>query len=340
MVKNSTLWTRHQSIMTNQEQGPMTEKKEFTVGQVLQQERARRGITLEQAAQHLHLKLEILQSIEADQPDKNVIPTFMRGYLRSYARYLKIPEQQLLSRFEQAHQVKSAPVKVMKTFSNRQARQQTEKRLMWLTYFIVAVLLASLAVWLWQGAREFSAGNSVSTMDPATPRSTYVDAAAGSAPVSVNPNAVSETTTTATAPELLSQSPSTVMPVTLPATTDTDLENALPAAANGLDTTPPQMVAPVSTAESFGDSHTVGLDRLKMTFTDNCWIDVLDANGERVAYGTKQGGYVMELNAKGPFTVTLGNPGVVSIEINQQPFDLSGFPGGRVAKFTLAGPSE
>ena len=77
------------------------------------------------------------------------------------------------------------------------------------------------------------------------------------------------------------------------------------------------------------------LDQLEMRFSQNCWVNVLDAEGNRVAYGTKQAGYIMQVTGTAPFTVTLGNPSVVTINFNQQAFDMSAFPGGRVAKFTI-----
>ncbi|MFT7193948.1 MAG: cytoskeleton protein RodZ [Rheinheimera aquimaris] len=76
-------------------------------------------------------------------------------------------------------------------------------------------------------------------------------------------------------------------------------------------------------------------DQLEMRFSENCWVDVTDADGNRVAYGTKQAGYIMQLSGKAPFVVTLGNPSVVSITFNQQAVDMSALAAGRVAKFTI-----
>jgi cytoskeleton protein RodZ len=76
-------------------------------------------------------------------------------------------------------------------------------------------------------------------------------------------------------------------------------------------------------------------DVLEMRFSENCWVDVVDADGNRVAYGTKQAGYIMQLTGKAPFVVTLGNPSVVTINFNQQAVDMSALPAGRVAKFTI-----
>ncbi len=309
--------------MTQNDLNPPTQ--ELSVGQTLRQEREKRQLSLEQAAQQLKLRVEILRNLELDQPDKAILPTFMRGYLKSYARFLKLPEQALLTRFEQQHQVKSAPVKTMRTFSNRSAKQRTEARYMWLTWLIALVLLVSLAVWFWQSARE----NKLLQSD-ALPGPAQTMLAPTAELVSEQPLSAVELTTVE--PELTTSEPETL--------TELDVTALPPAAQQQLEQLN-QALQQEEAVSAVSEQPPQSLhDRLKMTFSDNCWIDVLDANGDRIAFGTKQAGYVMELNAKGPFVITLGNPGVVSIELNDQPYDMSRFPGNRVAKFTLSGQNE
>ena len=309
--------------MTQNDLNPPTQ--ELSVGQTLRQEREKRQLSLEQAAQQLKLRVEILRNLELDQPDKAILPTFMRGYLKSYARFLKLPEQALLTRFEQQHQVKSAPVKTMRTFSNRSAKQRTEARYMWLTWLIALVLLVSLAVWFWQSARE----NKLLQSD-ALPGPAQTMLAPTAELVSEQPLSAVELTTVE--PELTTSEPETP--------TELDVTALPPAAQQQLEQLN-QALQQEEAVSAVSEQPPQSLhDRLKMTFSDNCWIDVLDANGDRIAFGTKQAGYVMELNAKGPFVITLGNPGVVSIELNDQPYDMSRFPGNRVAKFTLSGQNE
>lgn len=303
--------------MTNNNQVPES-AEERTVGERLRDERLKRQLTLEQVAQQLKLKAEVLASLESDEPDKAILPTFMRGYLKAYARFLKLPEQALLAQFEQRHQLKSTPVKAMRTFSNRSARQRVEKRFMWLTWFIVLILVVLLVAWFWQSARD-------NTLD-----------AVSSETLEVNATLSQERVTPALAarPEEADHDLFAAQQAWLPVEPTEEAE-AQSEQGDGV-----AVDVMVTETEIFGNTQTPGLDRLKMTFADNCWIDVLDANGDRIAFGTKAPGYVMELNARGPFVITLGNPGVVSIELNQQPYDMSRFPGNRVAKFTLSGQNE
>lgn len=71
------------------------------------------------------------------------------------------------------------------------------------------------------------------------------------------------------------------------------------------------------------------------TFAGDCWVNIHDSTGERIAYGIKKAGYVMELNAKAPFEVTVGKPELVSIILNGKTIDMSKYNSGNIAKFTL-----
>lgn len=77
---------------------------------------------------------------------------------------------------------------------------------------------------------------------------------------------------------------------------------------------------------------------LVLTFSAECWVRVDDATGETIAIGTKAEGYRMPLNGEAPYSVTLCEPDVVSINYAGEEFDMSQFRRGRVARFTI--PSE
>ncbi len=71
------------------------------------------------------------------------------------------------------------------------------------------------------------------------------------------------------------------------------------------------------------------------TFSNDCWVQITDANGEVLAVGVKREGKVMPISGIAPWQITLGEPSVVTMTFNNQPYDLSQFGSGRVAKFTL-----
>jgi cytoskeleton protein RodZ len=71
------------------------------------------------------------------------------------------------------------------------------------------------------------------------------------------------------------------------------------------------------------------------TFSGDCWVNISDATGERIAWGVKKLGYVMKISGQAPFNVTLGRPELVAIDFSDEIIDMSQFNAGNIAKFTL-----
>ena len=69
-------------------------------GRVLQEERTRRKLDLEAVARQLRLSLTQVKALEADEYDKLPGTTFVRGFIRNYARILEIDAEPLLARYE------------------------------------------------------------------------------------------------------------------------------------------------------------------------------------------------------------------------------------------------
>lgn len=269
-----------------------TDSAPLTAGQRLRQAREQRGLSVQQVALQLNLKAELVTKLEQDQLD-GTLETFARGYVRAYARLLKLPEAELMAVVGQQSGGESIKTKPMRTFSNRTAKQATENRFMWLTYAIIALLLIMLFVWWWQS--ELTAGTSTAALDS-----------------QITPDEIGH-----------QQADETEVALAEPTA------EQLAAMLQQLSDSDQASVA------SEPDLIVAQLDQLEMRFSANCWVDVVDAGGNRVAYGTKQAGYIMQLSGTAPFVVTLGNPSVVQINFNQQAVDMSALPGGRVAKFSI-----
>ncbi|MBV2130008.1 RodZ domain-containing protein [Arsukibacterium indicum] len=295
---------------------------ELTAGQLLQQAREQRKLTVADVALQLNLRVNLVQQIETDELDSSMLVTFIRGYLRAYARLVKLPEQQVLQAFERQNGCVAGPAKPMRTFSNRTGHQATENRFMWLTYAITFILVLMLVLWWWQTASP--SADSLLQKQPAADATDQALVAEDLDNNSLTNNVVN-----------VNGADSSTMPGSMADPVKADGAPAIVSEPENViaETMPELKSQPV--AEPV-DSDVQ--DVIIMNFQDNCWIDVLDAEGNRIAYGTKDAGYQMTVTGKAPFVVTLGNPSVVRITLNNQPFDMSSLPEGRVAKFTLAEP--
>ena len=64
-------------------------------------------------------------------------------------------------------------------------------------------------------------------------------------------------------------------------------------------------------------------------------MDVVDATGKRLVFGSRQAGEQLNLRGVAPVKVLLGNAAAATLSFNGEAIDLSGYPTGRVARLTL-----
>lgn len=66
------------------------------IGEALRSTRERRGLSIAEVAQDTRISARFLEALEAEQFDELPAPVYVRGFIRSYASYLKIESQPLL----------------------------------------------------------------------------------------------------------------------------------------------------------------------------------------------------------------------------------------------------
>jgi cytoskeletal protein RodZ len=70
------------------------------LGNLLREAREAKGLTLHDAQEATRINSSFLEALEAGQYDALPTPVHIRGYLRNYARYLKLDPEPLLERYE------------------------------------------------------------------------------------------------------------------------------------------------------------------------------------------------------------------------------------------------
>ncbi|NIR28041.1 MAG: helix-turn-helix domain-containing protein [Gammaproteobacteria bacterium] len=115
-------------------------------GSRLREARVAAGLSVEEVATRLHLYPKTIAHIEGDDYAHLPAPTFVRGYLRAYARLLELPPGPIVEAFDR-HGLE-APALVADIASNNQARSGDFPVRM-ATYLIVLGLGALVVVW-WQ----------------------------------------------------------------------------------------------------------------------------------------------------------------------------------------------
>ncbi len=138
----------------------MTETTTLTLGQQLKHARESLNISIEEAANQTNLKKAHIESLENDIFIlANVPPTFVRGYVRNYVRFLRLPEELINSaNYGEVTIPKQAkrPLKPIKVTRNHKSQTRWVKILTWL------VLLAAIGMtlaWWWQDHQKSQENN-------------------------------------------------------------------------------------------------------------------------------------------------------------------------------------
>lgn len=94
-----------------------------TTGARLRHAREQLGLSQQAVAERLCLKVSTVRDIEDDKAPADLASTFLRGYIRSYARLVHIPEDELLPMMAKQAPIRAAKVAPMQKFLFRQAPQ-------------------------------------------------------------------------------------------------------------------------------------------------------------------------------------------------------------------------
>ncbi|PKF63466.1 hypothetical protein CW745_01050 [Psychromonas sp. psych-6C06] len=77
-----------------------------------------------------------------------------------------------------------------------------------------------------------------------------------------------------------------------------------------------------------------GPEELYLSFMGDCWTEIFDATGKRIAFGLYKNGRVLMLKGTAPFQLKLGDPSVVEIQYHDQIIE-GEFTPGRSAQFSV-----
>lgn len=338
------------------------ESTQATPGQQLKRGREAMGLTQQQVADRLHLRLGNIQDIETDTHQPGVSITFTKGYVRIYAKLLGMPVEPLLEAFDILHQGEKQPAK-LQSFSQRVAKQANDDRWMMVTYLIVFLVIASLVIW-WYQQSDKSIMNRLNLFSDTTTeqaKSNNIDEGQAVNAMSNNlampdelatpeediknqnvPSNVSDTivdneinkkaVTVANQAQTSSESVNEVIAKATDALPDTDSSFSDDASEDFFSTDSQSINGYAINSDGTVD--------VVFTFKEDCWLSVTDANDKVMAVGVKIKGRVMSVSGVPPISVNMCPPNIVDIAFAGVPVDLSKYPRGFPVKFELSVKGE
>ncbi|QQX81709.1 DUF4115 domain-containing protein [Shewanella sp. KX20019] len=318
-----------QNDLPNIDTESLVEESTLTLGVLLKKARENKGATIEDIAAQLHLRPAIIKEIEADNLLAVGAATYVRGYVKNYARAVQADPFEVQACLDK--QLLNDAEPSMQSFSRKTTRQARDGRLMFLTYFIVLVLLALMVLWWFQkSSMETSVDYSQPTVEEVAAsaedaRSNEQNDIANNS--SVQPLNEQTADSQSIATDTLSANPQVTVastPMSAGAMLASIVENQLG-----------DEVSEDSSATKQVNRSDAIMSDVALTLTGDCWIKVTDANGEILINGLKKSGRDIKVSGIEPFALILGAPQVVNIQLNGTQVSLKQYPSGKVARLSL-----
>lgn len=276
-----------------------------SVGFQLRAGRERLGMSIEDVVAKIKLAPRQIVALEAD--DFQALPetTFLRGFVRSYAKLLQMEVQPLLDALPGAQVAKAIVDTQMVEApfpSEKTVRRQNVNLL--IAAFIVALLIAGFAAWQAKAphpaGQASDAASDVAIVETSLPLPEQAEILDGSGVVEAGV-------------------PESAVPVVAPAV------QAVPAASVPAAASAPAAVAVKPAAA------------LRLVFDKESWAEIKDQSGKTLIRQVNPAGSELRVEGVAPFTLVIGHAATVHLYYREKPVDLTSYinAASDVARMTL-----
>lgn len=288
------------------------------IGTRLRAAREKKGLTILQAAEKLHLDSRILESLEAEDFAALGAAVYARGHLRHYAELVGERPAELQELY--ANSTRAAPAQPdLKRIPRAQREGDPGKLAGPAMVVLVGIALTGTLWWLLSSGDKphptlvqnslegSSAGRQAVPANGAPPGSlgTAADARAGN-------NTAAEPATPATQPgQSAALAGNRAKGVPSPAAASKSETAAAATAATG--------AGMVSTAATPTSAPRPKDGELTLKFSSDSWAEVYDASGQRLFYDVGTASSAHTVKGPAPMRVVLGNAAGVALEFNGRP---------------------
>lgn len=313
-------------------------------GKLLQSAREEKNLRLEDVAYEIRLTPAQVMALEENDYSKMPEETYVRGYLRNYARLVGIPENDILMAF--ARHIRSSsssevkPQPVAPVGEGDINKGSNGFRILAAAIFFSVILIS--AVWVFE---PYDRDKDTPVVAEVTPAMTAREESKSTVPVGPSTlkldqadekTSISEAITTpAIEPETLEDDGSDRTADTA-SMQDTDSALETPQATEQVAEPDPALAPATATDSTDADTADVAdAEALLISYSKDSWTDVRDADGKKLVYRTVKAGENIALSGPLPLSLFFGFAQGVKVTFNGEKIDVESHTRGVFARFTV-----
>jgi cytoskeleton protein RodZ len=285
------------------------------IGTRLRAAREKKGLTVLQAAEKIHVDPRILESLEAEDFAALGAAVYVKGHMRHYAELVGEQPAELQELY--TNSTRAAPARPDLTHIPRGLPESDPRKLAG-PAVVVIVAVAAIGVFWW-----------LLNVPSEKPQPTKVqESAQSSAAPTAESEAPPEPPTPAPAQQGLGAKraappKSTVSAAVAATATPGTGKNASVSSSEGAAATPPpaavRAVASTESSSSAPPPTRAKQGELTLKFSSDSWAEVYDASGQRLFYDVGAASSAHTVKGAAPMRVVLGNASGVALEFNGRP---------------------
>lgn len=313
----------------NQAEMPLPE---HMPGEQLRKGRERKQLSTQEVAEKLNLKHSFVLMIESDNYDSLPGVTFVRGYLRTYAKLVDVDPEALLDVYNSAFKEELRSEERYKPVESIRPQRSFSDPLIKYTTLIVIAALIGLSIMWWQsrnGDEPLNLGSSETvTVETSEGETVIAQMDLSGADESALTDKILDEE--APADEQAAATDSTGTDQEASTTETADITAATSEATLTPDAAEQQAVQEELRMTALGE------ETFTITFTEECWVEVTDSRGIKVVASLKQAGDQTLVEGLPPFKLMIGNAGGATVVYKDEVFDLTPHTNrNNIARFSL-----
>lgn len=298
-----------------------------TSGAKLKQLREAKDLSIQDVATQLRLDLQVIEALEENNYDRFPADTYIRGYLRSYAKLVGADGDEIISLYKSEA---PGPPEIIPDVKHPTQVSSSDKPVKAFTYLVTLILVLLLFIW-WQQSNVIISGSTQVTTAPeyvvTDPQFEQLDTVSDITLETFEPEPFDgEESENLSDSKLTLEPAESIESMRIDDGTDTNTESESVQTAylttdNKPDTDDTEVM--------------VGPDTIYLKLNADCWIEIHDQFNNEVYRDLARTGVEILLRGYAPFQVKLGNAQGVIVEFNNEPFDPAPFTTKGIARFTL-----
>ena len=293
-------------------------KSQETAGKILHEERKKIGLSIEEVAEKLNLEPKLIELLEKDDYEKFKFTTYLKGYLRSYARFLNIDGDKVVNLYKEKNPEKKP--NIVPDVKPKIQKNTNDKSVKLFSYIIGLSIALSTLIWY---QKNFVIQQNKKNIEN----------------VSALPNIKNKINGVDISYKIITHSDYWQWPIDegyrenndsndLESVKDKETQNVIKEEQASIKEI-------VNATENTGYEIQEGADTVVLDLTGDSWVEIYDRNGNRLFLDLARGGKNYIINGNSPFNILLGAAKEVSVEFNGESINTGPYIKYGIARFTL-----